>query len=142
VLPVTLVAGTIIGLAVLAVRRTDSKVRISETWGCGIHRQTSKMEYTASGFSEPIITIFSPVFRTRKSIRRVFADNDKSIVTSGSGEIHTLQFFEERIYQPIAQFVKGIASFVSRLHNVDLDAYVLYIFTVIVIILLAIGRWL
>jgi hypothetical protein len=63
-------------------------------------------------------------------------------VSGGTGEIHTLQFFEERIYYPIAMFVKRIADYVSRLHNVDLDAYVLYAFIVIVIILLAVGQWL
>jgi formate hydrogenlyase subunit 3/multisubunit Na+/H+ antiporter MnhD subunit len=142
VLPVSLIAAAVFGLAVLALRRSEAKARISETWGCGIHTQTSKMEYTASGFSEPIITIFSPIFRTRKAAHREFADKDKSIVSGGTGEIHTLQFFEERIYYPIAMFVKRIADYVSRLHNVDLDAYVLYAFIVIVIILLAVGQWL
>jgi len=140
VLPVSLVALTVFGLAVLAVRRMEAKARVSETWGCGIHAQTSKMEYTASGFSEPIITIFSPIFRTRKIAHREFADKDKSIVSGGSGEVHTLQFFEERIYMPTAQFVKRIAGYVSGLHNVDLDANVMYIFVVIVVILLAVGQ--
>ncbi|WP_394573343.1 proton-conducting transporter membrane subunit [Dehalogenimonas etheniformans] len=140
VLPVSLVALLVFGLAVLAVRRMETRARISETWGCGIHTQTSRMEYTASGFSEPIITIFSPIFRTRKIGKREFADKDKSIVSGGSGEVHTLQFFEERIYLPIALFVKRIASWVSALHNVDLDANVMYVFAVIVIILLAVGQ--
>jgi formate hydrogenlyase subunit 3/multisubunit Na+/H+ antiporter MnhD subunit len=139
-LPVSLVALFVFGLAVFAVRRTEAKARMSETWGCGIHTQTSKMEYTASGFSEPIVTIFSPIFRTKKISRREFADKDKSIVSGGSGEIHTLQFFEERIYLPTAMFVKRIAGFISGLHNVDLDANVLYIFVVIVIILLVVGQ--
>lgn len=141
-LPVTAATAVIFGLSILLVRRTGAKVRLSETWGCGIHRQTSKMEYTASGFSEPIVTIFSPIFRTRKSLRREYADRDKSIVAGGSGEIHTLQFFEERIYLPAARLVQRLSGLVSRLHNVDLDAFVLYAFVVIVILLLAVGRWL
>jgi hypothetical protein len=140
VLPVSLMALAVFGFAVLALRRMEAKARVSETWGCGIHTQTSKMEYTASGFSEPIITIFSPIFRTKKIAHRDFADKDASIVSGGSGEVHTLQFFEERIYLPTAQFVKRIAGWVSGLHNVDLDANVMYIFVVIVIILLAVGQ--
>ena len=141
-LPVSVITAVAFGLAILAVRRTRAKVRITETWGCGIHRQTSKMEYTASGFSEPIITIFAPLFRTRKAMHRDFADRDKSIVAGGTGDIHTLQFFEEKIYLPIALLVKRVAGYVSRLHNVDLDAFVLYAFVVIVVILLAVGLWL
>ena len=141
-LPISLITAAIVGASVLMVRRTKLPVRISETWGCGIHRQTSKMEYTASGFSEPVITIFSPIFRTRKTSHRDFADKEKSMVTGGRGEIHTLQFFEERIYLPIALFVKRIAGYVSGMHNVDLDAFILYAFVVIVIILVAVGQWL
>ena len=100
------------------------------------------MEYTASGFSEPIITIFSPVFRTKKSLRRNFGDKDKAIVTGGAGEIHTLQFFEEKLYLPVASFIRRIAGWVSGLHNLDMDAFVLAVFVVIVIILLAVGQWL
>ncbi|APV45184.1 Formate hydrogenlyase subunit 3/Multisubunit Na+/H+ antiporter, MnhD subunit [Dehalogenimonas formicexedens] len=140
VLPVSLIAAAVFWLAVLALRRSEAKARVSETWGCGIHTQTSKMEYTASGFSEPIITIFSPIFRTRKTGKREFFDKDKAIVSGGSGEVHTLQFFEERIYLPTALFVKRIASFISRLHNVDLDANVMYVFAVVVVILLAVGQ--
>jgi len=141
-LPVSIITAIVFGLAVILVRWTGAPVRVGETWGCGIHTQTSQMEYTASGFSEPIITIFSPIFRTRKVAHRDFADKEKSIVTGGSGEIHTLQFFEEKIYLPIAILVKRIAGYISGLHNVDLDAFVLYAFVVIVIILLAVGQWL
>jgi len=142
VLPVSLIVLAVFSLAALALRRAEARARVSETWGCGIHRQTSRMEYTASGFSEPVITIFSPIFRTRKAMHREFADKHQAIVKSGSGEVHTLQFFEERIYLPTALFFKRVAGYVSRLHNADLDAFVLYAFVVIVIILLAVGRWL
>lgn len=141
-LPVSLIIILVFSGAVLAVRRTKAPVRISDTWTCGIHRQTSKMEYTASGFSEPIITIFSPIFRTRKPAQRKFADKSKTIFWGGKGEIHTVQFFEERIYLPIARLVNRVAGFVSRLHNADLDAFILYAFVVIVIMLVMVGWWL
>ncbi|MDV2988694.1 MAG: proton-conducting transporter membrane subunit [Dehalogenimonas sp.] len=141
-LPISLIIIIVIFGAVLAVRRTKTPVRISETWACGIHRQTAKMEYTASGFSEPIITIFSPIFRTRKTAQRKFADKARAIVTGGKGEIHSLQFFEEHIYLPIAKLTYRIAGFVSRLHNVDLDAFILYTFVLIVIMVAVAGWWL
>ncbi len=140
--PVSIITLAVFILAVIAVRRTGASVRIGETWNCGIPSQTSKMEYTGSGFSEPIITIFSPIFRTKKALSRIFADKDKSIITGGTGEIHTLQFFEEKIYLPIARLIQRIAAWVSRLHNADMDAFVLYSFVVIVIILIAAGQWL
>jgi len=69
----------------------------SETWGCGITSQNSNMEYTASGFSEPILTIFRPIYRTKKKNERSFNDAGKSIFKEGNAEIQTFKVFEERI---------------------------------------------
>ncbi|HXX59131.1 MAG TPA: proton-conducting transporter membrane subunit [Dehalococcoidales bacterium] len=140
----------VIGLAIvltlgavwLLVRLTGNKSsRKSETWGCGLTSQNSKMEYTASGFSEPILTIFKPVYRTRKEVERNYHDTGHSIFSSGTAEIHTLKFFEERIYLPIAHFVQRISLFISQLQDVDLDTYILYSFIAIVILILIAG-WL
>jgi len=115
--------------------------RTSETWGCGIISQNSSMEYTASGFSEPILTIFRPVYRTRKTVNRNFHDNFGSIFKDGIAEIHTFKLFEERIYLPVARFVQKISDYVSNKHDVDLDTYILYSFTAIIVLILITG-WL
>lgn len=115
--------------------------RTSETWGCGIISQNSSMEYTASGFSEPILTIFRPVYRTRKTVNRNFHDNFGIIFKDGIAEIHTFKLFEERIYLPVARFVQKISDYVSNKHDVDLDTYILYSFTAIIVLILITG-WL
>jgi NADH:ubiquinone oxidoreductase subunit 5 (subunit L)/multisubunit Na+/H+ antiporter MnhA subunit len=115
--------------------------RKSETWGCGINSQNSNMEYTASGFSEPILTIFRPIYRTRKKSERNFNDAGKSIFKDGAAEIQTFKLFEERIYLPTANFVMKISNYISNLHDVDLDTYILYSFIAVVILILALG-WL
>jgi formate hydrogenlyase subunit 3/multisubunit Na+/H+ antiporter MnhD subunit len=115
--------------------------RKSETWGCGIISQNSKMEYTASGFSEPILTIFRPIYRTRKKSERNFNDAGKSIFKDGTAEIQTFKLFEERIYIPVANFVQKLSNIISNLHDVDLDTYILYSFIAVVILILAVG-WL
>jgi hydrogenase-4 component B len=115
--------------------------RTSETWGCGIISQNSSMEYTASGFSEPILTIFRPIYRTRKTVNRNFHDDSESIFKNGIAEIHTFKLFEERIYLPVVRFVQKISDYVSNKHDVDLDTYILYSFIAIVILVLITG-WL
>jgi NADH:ubiquinone oxidoreductase subunit 5 (subunit L)/multisubunit Na+/H+ antiporter MnhA subunit len=113
--------------------------RTSETWGCGITSQNSKMEYTASGFSEPILKIFRPIYRTQEKVERTYDDEGKIIFKEAKAEIQTFKLFEERIYLPIAHFVQRFSTFISDLHDVDLDTYILYSFTAIVILILAIG---
>ena len=65
-----------------------------------------------------------------------------NFTTISSGEIGTLKFFEERIYIPIARFFMKIAVAISNLHNVDMDALVLYSFLAVVLVILGVGWWL
>ena len=131
-----------LGLVWLLMRMISNRTtRTSETWGCGITSQNSKMEYTASGFSEPILTIFRPIYRTRKNVERTYHEGGKSIFKDGTAEIQTFKLFEERIYLPVAHFVLRLSTYVSNLHDVDLDTYILYSFGAVVILILAIG-WL
>ena len=142
ILPVGIILLILTGLSVLLMRLSKCPVRKTETWGCGIPEQTGRTEYTAGGFSEPIITIFKSIFRTRKIFRREFSDKFNSIPKRSSGEIVTLKFFEERIYVPIARFFMGIANAISNLHNVDMDALILYSFIAVVLVILGVGWWL
>ena len=112
--------------------------RIVETWGCGFPTQTSKMEYTASGFSEPIVTILKSIFRTQKKMERRYYDNENVIFKDGKAEIHLMNFFEERIYLPIAEVIGKISLKVNDLQRGDVDLHVAYAFVTVVIFLMII----
>jgi hydrogenase-4 component B len=140
-LPVGIVLFILTVLAVLLLRIIKAPVRKTETWGCGIPLQTGRMEYTATGFSEPIVTVFKAIFRTRKISHREYSDKFQSIPKRSSGEIITFKFFEERIYLPVGRFFLRAAGYISDLHNVDMDALILYAFIAIVIVILGVGWW-
>jgi hydrogenase-4 component B len=125
--------------AYLAIRAfAERRERIAETWGCGIISQNSKMEYTASGFSEPIVTILKSIFRTQKKSERTFYDDQNVIFKEGTAEIQLLNFFEERVYMPIAGAVRKVALKVNNIQRGDVDLHVAYSFVTIVIFLLII----
>ncbi len=96
------------------------------------------MEYTASGFSEPIVTIFKSIFRTRKESERTFHDDQNVIFKEGKAEVHLLNFFEERVYLPIAGVVRKVALKVNNIQRGDVDLHVAYAFVTIVVFLLII----
>ena len=116
----------------------DRRERIAETWGCGFPTQTSKMEYTASGFSEPIVTILKSIFRTQKKSERNYYDDKGVIFKDGKAEIHLINFFEERLYLPAADFIKKISLKVNNIQRGDVDLHVAYAFATIVVFLLII----
>ncbi len=125
--------------AFLAMRQiADRRERIAETWGCGFPVQNSKMEYTASGFSEPIVTILKGIFRTQKKNERTFYDEKKAIFKEGKAEITLMKFFEERLYSPIAGAIRKVAFKVNNVQRGDVDLHVAYAFVTIVVFLLII----
>jgi hydrogenase-4 component B len=118
---------------------TNRKTRTIETWGCGIISQNKQMEYTGTGYSEPILTIFKPIFRTRKIVERNWMDEQKTVFKEGKAEIQTLKIFEEKIYMPIAHFVERLSTKVAELQDVDLDVYILYSLVTVIILLVVVG---
>jgi hydrogenase-4 component B len=101
------------------------------------------MEYSASGFSEPIVTILKGIFRTQKKSERSFSDDKNSVFKEGKAEIQLLKFFEERLYMPVAHFIQKIAIKVNNIqrgnaNHGDIDLHIAYAFVTIVIFLLII----
>ncbi len=141
-LPISVILLIITLFFIGLLKLSHTPVRISETWGCGINKQTGKMEYTASGFSEPIVTIFRFIYRTKKTNVKEYYDKDKSITKSTEGNITTLKFFEERIYRPLANLFMRLSRAVSRMYNKDIETILLYAFITIVILLITAGWWL
>ncbi len=122
-----------------ALRQRACKMeRLSETWGCGITTQTHLMEYSASGFSEPIVTILKSIFRTEKKSEREYYDNNQAVFKSGKAELKLMKFFEEYLYLPVANFIKKVSLKVNALQRGDIDLHIAYAFITIVIFLLLI----
>ena len=113
--------------------------RISVTWDCGIRRPASRIEYTSEGFSQPLVTIFSAAFRTKKCLLKDYYDRDGCIFKSGSAEIRLIRFFDEYIYSPAGRCTEKFAGLVSSHQNGSLDTYLLYLFITVVSVIIFLG---
>ncbi|WP_421908560.1 proton-conducting transporter membrane subunit [Methanolacinia petrolearia] len=113
--------------------------RISVTWDCGIRRPASRIEYTSEGFSQPLVTIFSSMFRTKQCLEKEYYDSEGCIFKSGTGGIRLIRFFEEYIYIPAGHAVERFAELVSRHQNGSLDTYLLYLFITVVSVIIYLG---
>jgi formate hydrogenlyase subunit 3/multisubunit Na+/H+ antiporter MnhD subunit len=142
-LPNMLYIGVLLGgfyvFAFAALRAVANRQeRITETWGCGILTQKPNTEYSASGFSEPIVTILKSIFQTQKHVERTYYDDQNAIFKDGKAELQLVKFFEERLYLPIAGFVRRVSLKVNNLQRGDVDLHVAYAFVTIVFFLLLI----
>ncbi|MDD4308137.1 MAG: proton-conducting transporter membrane subunit [Thermoplasmata archaeon] len=140
-LPAVSVGAVLLLMIVIGFRLTDSrKPRVSETWGCGINSQNSKMEYTASGFSQPIINIFSFIYQPQKINKRYFMDIQETVFREGKVEIRMVRFFEDYVYLPIARTVQRISRWLySQQNEVTLDPFIFYEFLAILGLILLVG---
>jgi hydrogenase-4 component B len=129
-----------LGLTLILVRAASGRVtRRAETWACGLPTPDSHSEYTASGFSEPILTFFKPIYKTDKVIERNFWDKYGAVFKSGRADIHVMKIFEEKLYIPVANAIRSISRKVSAAQNVDLDTFILYSFITIIILIVVAG---
>ncbi|MDD1730063.1 MAG: hydrogenase membrane subunit, partial [Methanospirillum sp.] len=97
-------------------------------------------EYTGSGFTEPVVRIFTPLYRTRVSLSKEYQDPEHCFVRTGTARIELIKFFEEYLYLPLARHIDLYGAVVARLQNGQVDSYVLYVF-VVVVILIGIMGW-
>ena len=136
------VALLVSGAAVFAIIRLFSsrETRVSETWGCGIHEQDSRMEYTPSGFSEPIMIIFRQIYRTQERLDLTYYDRNRVILRGGLAEVRLVKLFEDRLYLPAAHAALRVSEAFNRAQEEPLsDSYFLYIFAACLALLIAGG---
>jgi len=142
--PDMLLLGLLLGLIYAALflitrSKETSPIRVSETWGCGIPTLAPYMEYSSSGFSEPLVMIFKSIYRTKIVHRAEYFDRQESLFKGGNVEIRLVRFFEEYLYIPPARAIGNFSKYVSRLQNGKLDSYVLYAFLAVIVLIIATG---
>jgi len=110
-----------------------------ETWTCGII-PNSQMEYTATGFAQPVRRAYKAFLRTKDDVTA-----DKSLnpyhgvkmkmVVSISYQIN------ERLYRPVKKGILFLANRVKPFQSGNLQHYIGYVLFVTVVILILGVRW-
>jgi formate hydrogenlyase subunit 3/multisubunit Na+/H+ antiporter MnhD subunit len=101
----------------------NRSVRTEVTWDCGYSAGTSRMQYTASSFAQPIIDLFAGVLGTEKSGRIP----EKYFPAKAEFSSETPDAGNERIYRPIFSHVTSFLARFGILQQGRIQIYVLYI---------------
>jgi hydrogenase-4 component B len=112
-----------------------ARTRRVPTWDCGLRGLTPRMEYTATGFSKPIRMIFKALFRPHREVQREY-DFSPFFTTNLRFESHVEEVFQTRIYRPLNRRVLGISRRLRALQAGSLQAYLIYIFVTLLLLLL------
>jgi len=118
-----------------AVALVRAVVRVAPTWGCGLAGLTARMQYTATSFSKPIRTVFSPVYRADRKLEVLPEDRPYFPNSISYRSTRTLSY-EKLLYRPVVEAIMATAQQLRRLQTGNIQWYLLYIFLALVAMLL------
>jgi hydrogenase-4 component B len=98
-------------------------VRETVTWDCGYARPTSRMQYTASSFAQPITDLFHGILRTRRHLQ----EPEGVFPKAAALETHTPDVFQELLFRPIFTGTQKALEAFRWLQHGNVHLYVLYI---------------
>lgn len=111
------------------------RTRHYKTWGCGINL-TPRMEYTATGFVQPIKRVFSTVYQPTVKLETEFLHESRYFVKRRHFEFHIEPIFEKYLYNPLVAFFTTMADRLRVIQAGSLHLYLTYIFVTLILLLL------
>lgn len=135
VLALVLVGAAALALALVGLFRGFGAKRYSKTWGCGLSL-SSRMEYTATGFVQPIKRVFSTIYQPTVKLETEFLQESKYFAKRRHFAFHIEPLFETFLYRPIVGFVFDLADRLRVIQAGSLHLYLAYMFVTLVVLLL------
>ena len=138
VLALMLIVLAMLGLGLAVALGGRLQKRHSKTWGCGINL-TPRMEYTATGFVQPIKRVFSTIYQPTVKLETEFLAESRYFAKRRHFEFHIEPIFEKYLYEPLVAFFATLADRLKVIQAGGLHLYLTYIFvTLIALLLLAV----
>jgi hydrogenase-4 component B len=126
--------------AMVAYRIFGRPVRAAgETWTCGIV-PTARMEYTATGFSDPIRRAFAAILLPKPDVV-VDEESHRYFGRKMVFHVKITYVFTEAVYRPASRGVVALANFMKRLQTGSVQLYVGYILAVTIAVLVWSTGW-
>ncbi len=113
-----IIVGFTIYIFLRFIRRNEKK-ETYETWACGFNEIKPFMQYSASGFSQPVAKFTGNITLYKKEV----VVKDTIFLKQKVGD-----FIETHLYSRIIAFFDFVASKIIKIHHGKIQAYVSYIF--------------
>lgn len=119
-------------LILIKLKLSNGKIEMHETWGCGYNRGNNHMQYTASSYASPFVTMLSPLFKKVYDIEKPRGLFPKSAHYS----LHIEDIEEAYVIEPVIKSDEWFLSKFEALQSGNIQAYIKYglIFLIVVII--------
>jgi len=124
--------GIITLLSVLRFILCKGKIQYHDTWGCGYDRPNKCMQYTASSYASPFLSMLKPLFKKVFDIEKP----KKIFPRSAHFALHIDDIEEAYVIHPLVKFDEWFLSKFEKLQDGNIQTYIKYglIFLVVIII--------
>ena len=109
--------------------------RIYKTWGCGITLKP-RMEYTATGFAQPIRQVFSMIYRPTVKVETEMLEESRYFAKRMRFELQLEPTFQKHLYDPVVRLFNRAADRLRVVQAGSLHLYLSYIFITLLVLLL------
>jgi NADH:ubiquinone oxidoreductase subunit 5 (subunit L)/multisubunit Na+/H+ antiporter MnhA subunit len=127
----------VVALAVVRRSRVRHTVRDIPAWGCGRTVQTSRMEYTATSFAEPLQRVFDDVLHPEVDLDVNHRTESRHYVEGIRYRLQTRDAFEQRIYLPLLALVRRWGNTARRVQNGSIHRYLTFSLITLIVVLVA-----
>lgn len=136
VLGLVLAATAACGLGLVALYGGTRAHRYGKTWGCGLNL-TPRMEYSATGFVQPIKRVFSTIYQPTVKLETEFLEESRYFAKRRRFEFHIEPVFQKYLYDSVVVVMSGVADRLRIVQAGSLHLYLAYMFVTLVVLLLA-----
>jgi hydrogenase-4 component B len=134
-LALVLTLSVLLGLGLVALFGGRRAAQYGRTWGCGISL-SPRMEYTATGFVQPIKRVFSAIYQPTVKLETEFLEESRYFAKRRRFEFRIEPVIEKYLYQPVTAGCFKLADRLRPLQSGGLHLYLTYIFVTLVVLLL------
>jgi len=126
----------VILLAFLLLHVRSGAIKRVPLWDCGFEKVTPRMQYTATAFSMPIRRIFGFLFSIREQIKLAPRAAHRTIPGKMQYSLRVRDRFWGWLYKPLIDISFWISRKVGRLQQGRIQAYLIYSFVTIIVLLM------
>ena len=127
-----LIAGALVVAVLLAVGLTRWGARhrpaatVAPLWACGADSLSSRMQYTATSFAEPLQRVFDNVLQPETDVEVTHFAESQYLVEKVTYRTLQADPVEQRLYTPVVRAVTIWAQWVRRAHPGSVHLYLAY----------------
>jgi NADH:ubiquinone oxidoreductase subunit 5 (subunit L)/multisubunit Na+/H+ antiporter MnhA subunit len=112
------------------------EVRAARTWACGYPQPTPRMQYTATGFAQPLTQVFHGALAIRETGIPAAGYFPAAVERNAEADDPV----ERALYRPLLSFASDRLLALRRLHGARVQQYLLYIFFAVIALLIYASR--